>query len=126
MLIICATLNAGGNGNIEICALEKYANGKPIKVVSQRLSEKEKNELLSKAEQLSKKANKYGVLANNCEHLVSKVLHGESSSEQLQGAVVGLLFAHCSQSKNSLLPILAGGFIGCKTVNSTRKYDCVV
>ena len=123
-------LHNSPDGNVEICALEKYANGKPIKVVSQRLSEKEKNELLSKAEQLSKKANKYGVLANNCEHLVSKVLHGESSSEQLQGAVVGavvgLLFAHCSQSKNSLLPILAGGFIGCKTVNATRKYDYVV
>ncbi|WP_269799017.1 lecithin retinol acyltransferase family protein [Vibrio sp. HA2012] len=123
-------LHNSPDGNVEICALEEYANGKPIKVVLSHLCEKKKNELFHQVEQLIKKARKYGVLDNNCEHLASTVLHGKPSSEQLQGAglgaVAGLLFAHCNQSKNSLLYILAGGLIGCMTVNAARKYDCVL
>ncbi|EGR4294286.1 hypothetical protein DDN98_10900 [Vibrio cholerae] len=123
-------LHNSPSGNVEICALEEYANGKPVKVVLSHLSEDKKNELLNQAEQLIKKARKYGVLNNNCEHLASTVLHDKPSSEQLQGAslgaVAGLLLAHCNQSKNSLLYILAGGLIGCMAVNAARKYDCVV
>lgn len=123
-------LHNSPSGNVEICALEEYANGKPVKVVLSHLSEDKKNELLNQAEQLIKKARKYGVLNNNCEHLASTVLHDKPSSEQLQGAslgaVAGLLLAHCNQSKNSLLYILAGGLIECMAVNAARKYDCVV
>ncbi|SKA25634.1 NC domain [Vibrio cincinnatiensis] len=123
-------LHNSPSGNVEICALEEYANGKPVKVVLSHLSEDKKNELLNQAEQLIKKARKYGVLNNNCEHLASTVLHDKPSSEQLQGAslgaVAGLLLAHCNQSKNSLLYMLAGGLIGCMAVNAVRKYDCVV
>lgn len=123
-------LHNSPSGNVEICALEEYANGKPVKVVLSHLSEDKKNELLNQAEQLIKKARKYGVLNNNCEHLASTVLHDKPSSEQLQGAslgaVAGLLLAHCNQSKNSLLYMLAGGLIGCMAVNAARKYDCVV
>jgi hypothetical protein len=123
-------LHNSPSGNVEICALEEYANGKPVKVVLSHLSEDKKNELLNQAEQLIKKARKYGVLDNNCEHLASTVLHDKPSSEQLQGAslgaVAGLLLAHCNQSKNSLLYILAGGLVGCMAVNAARKYDCVV
>ncbi|NOJ17260.1 lecithin retinol acyltransferase family protein [Vibrio jasicida] len=123
-------LHNSPDGNVEICALEEYANGKPVKVVLSHFSEDKKNKLFSQAEQLIKKARKYGVLDNNCEHLASTVLHGKPSSEQLQaaglGAVAGLLLAHCNQSKNSLLYILAGSLIGCMAVNAARKYDCVV
>ncbi|MBR9873182.1 MAG: hypothetical protein GYB23_02825 [Vibrionaceae bacterium] len=123
-------LHNSPDGNVEICTLEEYANGKPIKVVLSHLCEEKKNELFNQAEQLIKKARKYGVLDNNCEHLASTVLHGKPSSEQLQGAgvgaVAGLLLAHCNQSKNSFLYILAGGLIGCMTVNAARKYDCVL
>ncbi|WP_234920671.1 hypothetical protein [Vibrio anguillarum] len=101
-----------------------------MKVVLSHLSEDKKNKLFNQAEQLIKKARKYRVLDNNCEHLASTVLHDKPSSEQLQGAslgaVAGLLLAHCNQSKNSLLYILAGGLIGCMAVNAARKYDCVV
>lgn len=123
-------LHNSPDGNVEICALEEYANGKAIKVVLSHLSEEKKNELFNQAEQLIKKAKKYGLLANNCEHLASTVLHGKPSSEQLRaaglGAVAGLLLAHCNQSKRSLLYILAGGLIGCMAVNAARKYDGVV
>ncbi len=123
-------LHNSPSGNVEICALEEYADGKPVKVVLSHLSENRKNELFNQAEQLIKKARKYRLLANNCEHLASTVLHGTPSSEQLQGtglgAVAGLLLAHCNQSKNSLLYVLAGGIIGCMAVNAARKYDCVV
>ncbi|ASW80404.1 lecithin retinol acyltransferase family protein [Vibrio anguillarum] len=123
-------LHNSPSGNVEICALEEYANGKPVKVVLSHLSEDKKNKLFNQAEQLIKKARKYRVLDNNCEHLASTVLHDKPSSEQLQGAslgaVAGLLLAHCNQSKNSLLYILAGGLIGCMAVNAARKYDCVV
>lgn len=123
-------LHNSPDGNVEICALEDYANGKTVKVVLSHLNEDKKNELFSQAEQLIKKARKYGVLANNCEYLASTVLHGRPSSEQLQGAglgaVAGLLLAQCNQSKNSLLYILAGGLMGCLTVNAARKYDCVL
>ncbi|MEZ9327468.1 lecithin retinol acyltransferase family protein [Vibrio breoganii] len=123
-------LHNSPNGDVEICALEEYANGKPIKVVPSRLSEEKKNQLFNKAKLLIKKAKKYGLLNNNCEHLASTMLHGKPSSEQLQGAgfgaVAGLLLAQCNQSKNSLLYILAGGLIGCMTVNAARKYDYFV
>ncbi|MFA1559712.1 hypothetical protein GNP82_10775 [Aliivibrio fischeri] len=123
-------LHNSPDSNVEICALKEYANGKPVKVVLSHLSEEQKNELFYQAEQLIKKAKKYGLLANNCEHLASTVLHGKPSSEQLQaaglGAVAGLLIAHCNQSKNSLWYILAGGLIGCIAINAARKYDCVV
>ncbi|MBF4222625.1 C40 family peptidase [Vibrio anguillarum] len=123
-------LHNSPSGNVEICALEEYANGKLVKVVLSHLSEDKKNKLFNQAEQLIKKARKYRVLDNNCEHLASTVLHDKPSSEQLQGAslgaVAGLLLAHCNQSKNSLLYILAGGLIGCMAVNAARKYDCVV
>ncbi|WP_087019672.1 lecithin retinol acyltransferase family protein [Thaumasiovibrio subtropicus] len=113
--------------NVEICALEEYAVGKPVKVVFSRLSEEKQSELLSHAEQLIIKENKYGVLGNNCEHLASKMLYGKPSSEQLQGAAVGaiagLLLAQCSQSKNTSLYMAAGGLIGCLLVNATRNYD---
>lgn len=123
-------LHNSPSGNVEICVLEEYANGKPVKVVLSHLSEDKKNELFNQAEQLIKKARKYGVLDNNCEHLASTLLHGKPSSEQLQGAdlgaVAGLLLAHCNQSKNSLLYVLAGSVIGCMVVNAARKYDYVV
>lgn len=123
-------LHNSPDGNVEICALEKYANGKPVKVVLSHLSEEKKSDLFNQAGLLIQKAKKYGVLNNNCEHLASSVLHGMPSSEQLQGAglgaVAGLLLAHCNHSKNSLLYALAGGLIGCMAVNAARKYDCVV
>ncbi len=123
-------LHNSPDGNVQICAMEDYANGKPVKIVLSNLSEEKKSELFNKAERLVKKAKKYGVLDNNCEHLASSILHGKSSSEQLQGAglgaIAGLLLAHTNQSKNSLLYILAGGLIGCMAVNAARKYDCVV
>lgn len=123
-------LHNSPDGNVEICALEEYANGKPVKVVLSHLSEEQKNELFYQAELLIKKAKKYGLLANNCEHLASTVLHGKPSSEQLQaaglGAVAGLLLASCNQSRNSLLYMLAGGLIGCIAINAARQYDRVL
>ncbi|MFW8630076.1 lecithin retinol acyltransferase family protein [Vibrio natriegens] len=123
-------LHNSPDGNVEICALEEYANGKPIKVVLSHLSEEKKNDLFNRAEQLIKKAKRYGVLDNNCEHLASTVLHGKPSSEQLQGAglgaIAGLLLAHTNQSKNSLLYIFAGGLFGCMAVNASRHYDHVL
>ena len=123
-------LHNSPDGDVEICALEKYANDKPVKVVLSHLSEEKQSDLINQAKLLIIKGKKYGVLDNNCEHLASSLLHGKPSSEQLQGvglgAVAGLLFAHCNQSKNSLLYMLAFGFIGCMAVNATRKYDCVV
>ncbi|KUI97518.1 lecithin retinol acyltransferase family protein [Vibrio sp. MEBiC08052] len=123
-------LHNSPDSNVEICALEEYANGKPIKVVLSHLSEEKKNELFNQAEHLIKKAKKYGVWDNNCEHVASSLLYGKPSSEQLQGAslgaIAGLLLAQCHQSKNSLLFILAGGLIGCMAINAARKYDCVV
>ncbi|WP_242010367.1 NlpC/P60 family protein [Vibrio mimicus] len=47
-------LHNSPSGNVEICALEEYANGKPVKVVLSHLSEDKKNELLNQAEQLIK------------------------------------------------------------------------
>ncbi|UAB69239.1 C40 family peptidase [Vibrio sp. SCSIO 43132] len=123
-------LHNSPDGNVQVCTIEAYADGKPIKVVLSHLSEEKKNQLFNQAEQLLKKAKKYGVLDNNCEHLVSSVLYGKPSSEQLQaaglGAVAGLLFAHLNQSKNSPWYVLAFGFIGCVAVNATRKYDYVI
>ncbi|WP_080967979.1 lecithin retinol acyltransferase family protein [Vibrio crassostreae] len=123
-------LHNSPDGNVEICALEEYANGKSVKVVLSHLSEERKSTLFNQAELLIKKAKKYGVLDNNCEHLASTVLHGKPSSEQLQaaglGAVAGLLLANCNHSKNSLLYTLAGGLIGCMAINAVRKYDCVI
>ncbi|AZS25629.1 hypothetical protein DYL72_11820 [Vibrio anguillarum] len=36
-------LHNSPSGNVEICALEEYANGKPVKVVLSHLSEDKKN-----------------------------------------------------------------------------------
>ncbi|MBF4333013.1 hypothetical protein EAY29_22585, partial [Vibrio anguillarum] len=58
-------LHNSPSGNVEICALEEYANGKPVKVVLSHLSEDKKNKLFNQAEQLIKKARKYRVLDNN-------------------------------------------------------------
>lgn len=123
-------LHNSPDGNVDICALEEYANGKPVKVVLSHLSKEKQSDLFNQAKLLIKKGKKYGVLDNNCEHLASSLLYGKPSSEQLQGAglgaVAGLLLAHCNHSKNSLLYVLAGGLIGCMAVNAARKYDCVV
>ncbi len=75
-------LHNSPDGNVETCSLEEYANGQPIKVVLSHLSEEKKNELFNDAVQLIKKAKKYGLLANNCEHLASTLLHGKPSSKQ--------------------------------------------
>ncbi|MBF4260020.1 NlpC/P60 family protein, partial [Vibrio anguillarum] len=52
-------LHNSPSGNVEICALEEYANGKLVKVVLSHLSEDKKNKLFNQAEQLIKKARKY-------------------------------------------------------------------
>ncbi|PTQ17928.1 lecithin retinol acyltransferase family protein [Vibrio splendidus] len=123
-------LHNSPDGNVEICALEEYANRKPVKVILSHLSEEKKSVLFNQAELLIKKAKKYGVLDNNCEHLASSLLYGKPSSEQLQGAgvgvVAGLLLASCNQSRNSLLYMLAGGLIGCIAINAARQYDRVL
>ncbi|WP_417580027.1 hypothetical protein [Nitrincola sp.] len=122
-------LHNSPNGNVQICVKDDFADGKPVKVVLSYLSDEKMNKLLIQAEQLINKAKKYGVLGFNCEHLASAMLHGNPSSEQLQGtafgAVVGLLLAHRNQSRNSLMYMSIGGLIECVTVNAARKYDYV-
>ncbi|MDD9180414.1 MULTISPECIES: lecithin retinol acyltransferase family protein [Aliivibrio] len=120
-------LHNSPDGNVQICTLDEYSAGKPIKVILNQLSKEKQNELLHQAEQLISQAKHYGILSFNCEHLASSVLSGSSTSEQLQGvglgAAAGLLLAYSNKSKYSFLFLLAGGLIGCMAVNASRKYD---
>lgn len=115
------------DGDVQICTLDEYSAGKPVKVMLSELNKEKQNELLNQVEQLTSQEKNYNVLSYNCEHLASSVLSCKPKSEQLRGvglgAAAGVLLACSKKSKNSLLYMLAGGLMGCIAVNAYRQYD---
>ena len=51
-------LHNSPDGNVQICTLDEYSAGKPIKVILNQLSKEKQNELLHQAEQLISQAKR--------------------------------------------------------------------
>jgi hypothetical protein len=118
------------DGDVEVCSVEQFADGKNIKVVTSGLSELQAQQLRERAKQKLAQAKRYNVISFNCEQLVSEIINGVTSSPQIKGAVVGCvaatLLAKASNSKHALWFALAGGLLGCTIVNTKREYDFIM
>lgn len=118
------------DGDVQICSVEEYSEGKAIKVVSSRLSIEQAQQFQQKAKEKMIQAKGYNLVNFNCEQFVSEILKGTSSSPQIKGAAVGgiagVIMASSIKSKHTLYFILAGALLGCTLINAQRKYDYVV
>ena len=118
------------DGNVKICSVEQYAEGKDIKVVSSRLSIEQAHQFQQRAKKILSQAKEYNLVSFNCEQFVSEILKGTSSSPQIKGAAIGgiagILMASSLKSKHTLYLTLAGALLGCTLVNSQRKYNYVI
>jgi len=118
------------DGDVEICTVEQFADGKNIKVVTSGLTALQTQQFQERAKSKLDQSNRYNVFSFNCEQLVSEIINGEASSPQVKGAVMGtlaaMLLAKASNSKHPLWFAFAGGLLGCTMVNAKREYDFIV
>ena len=118
------------DGNVAICSVNQFAEGKEIKVVSSRLSPLQTQQFQERAGLKLAESKRYNVLNFNCEQLVYEIIKGVASSPQVKGAVLGgvtcTLLAKAVDSKHVLWLGLAGALAGCALVNAQRDYDLVL
>lgn len=118
------------NGDVQLCSIDQYSDGKNIKVISSGLSTEQTQQFQQRAREKLNQDKGYNLIAFNCEQLVSQVLKGISKSSQVEGAafggITGALVAKSTSSKHTLWFALAGVLLGCAVTNAQRKYDYVI
>lgn len=118
------------DGDVEVCSVEQFADGKNIKVVASGLSELQAQQFQERSKSKLDQSNRYNLFSFNCEQLVSEIINGEASSPQVKAAVLGgiacTILAKAADSKHTLWFALAGGLLGCAIVNTKREYDFTV
>ena len=118
------------DGNVQICSVEQYSDGKDIKVVSNKLSLDQVHQFQQRAKKELSQVKEYNPVLFNCEHLISEILEGASNSPQITGTAIGgmagTLIAMSANSKHTWCFTLAGALLGCTLINAQRKYDYVI
>lgn len=118
------------SGNVQLCSLAHFSEGKDVKVVASGLSAFQEQQFLQRAKEKLGQQRRYNFISVNCEQLVSEILSGTPSSPQVQGAllgcIAGTLLAQSVSSKHPFWLATAAAIVGCAVTNSNRKYDYVL
>ncbi|MEZ8321667.1 lecithin retinol acyltransferase family protein, partial [Vibrio splendidus] len=118
------------DGNVQLCSLAQYSEGKDVKVISSDLTSEQAQQFQQRAKEKLNQAKGYNLVTFNCEQLVSQVLKGISKSSQIEsaafGGITGALVAKSTGSKQTFLFTVAGALLGCAVTNAQRKYDYVI
>ncbi|MBO2678712.1 C40 family peptidase [Shewanella algae] len=118
------------DGNVMVCSVEHFAEGKEVKVISSGLSTLQARQFQERAKRKLSESKRYNLFSFNCEQLVYEIISGVASSPQVKGAVLGglacTMLAKTADSKHAIWFGLAGAIAGCAFVNSQRNYDLVL
>lgn len=120
------------SNHTEIVELEKFADGKPIKVISNRHTDE--SGLKARVQMMLSKETKYHLFSHNCEQVSNLLLTGKKYSPQITATAVGLVGGFMGgyfsgekpNIKSGLMFGVLGGVIACMASNATREYDDVI
>ena len=109
----------------QVTSYTQYAEGKKVSVT--RIDNADVGLLSNRISEILKNDQRYGLLANNCEHVANLLINGQKMSPQLQacvaGSILGGLISSQLKGENWVYGIVLGGIAGVIISNLTREYN---
>ena len=112
------------DNGVEIINLNEFKNGQNVDVV--KADPLQEHNIAARLKRLFAGDKQYRLLSKNCQHIAHSLVHGMSTSPQLNRSLafgaVGTMIGK-ARSENTLLWTLAGVALGCATYSGSLKVD---